>query len=594
MKKYLFTLSAILMLLVAGCEMFPPDDSQIAPEAGTAPEIIISQPTADPNDTHRLRDSSFTVTIVPAAGTGFYAYLITDDSVAVDGAALLAQDYSGLYTGLVDMAEKDTLVIEANAEGGIVSGTTYYVFAVGASKSQGIASEVVCETVLTSNVNTPSPLTFSAASDGSYVEVTLNDVVKRGEGKVYYNAYYPYTGATYFTDRVEVPADSVLVSGKTVRVNTPDLPNGLIVTITWDEGAFVNSDGNNVVAFANSIYGGLDYFDQTQSYGVGILYRIPPVAWEFNYPSIALKDKDGKDSLVTTANDTIGIDCVNGGMLLVPDSTLFQYTQADYFTVTYENQDGSQLNYYTSGANSFALNADGDVVFFVDPARMPEKGTWMSISIPEGCFVDQYGNYNAEFTSNSNFIYSFGYTMNDLYGTYSTVLLSYYNGAIQSNPISIRAIADDDEDVPEGCNVVIENLLEDGTKLYAAFGKEDGLLHIPAGQELYVIEDFVMADYPEEGESEPFDASIVFYDYALAGNDVTFALTAPGVIGSVDPTWINYSSIWYTLIFDGNSFTGSLTDLIVNQLMQRQGNPAASALSAPSVSVQEGMKLYRK
>ena len=587
----------MLTMLVAGCEMFPPDDSQIAPVAGSAPTIDIPEGS--------VGDSTFTVTITPAAGTGFYAYLITDTKSAIDGSSLLSQSYEGLYTGLENAAEIESVTINANAAGGIMPGTLYYIYAVGASQEQGIASAAVYDSVYTTNSNVPifdDEVAFAASADGSYVDIALNDVVKAGEGKVYYDVFstYPDSEGNYysiFDAKQVVPADSIVYSGKIVRVKTPaNVPNGAVVNITWDEGAFVNSADKMAKAYTVCNYTGLD-----TKLGDGILYRKAPVSWTISYPDILVNDT----TLHSTAEDTIGlVNLASEGFVFVMDSTISILFNSP--EITYYNQDNSVFSY---PATQIGILSDSTFVVYVDPNQMPERGTWMSINIPAGTLSDEFGNTNAAFTSNQNFIYSFGWEMEDLYGNYEAIGISLYDGQINLNeegsPLVIRPVGKDDKDASDN-NVVIENLIQKGTKLYAKFGKDDGLLHIPAGQSLWDGEDKISVYNNETGYGpiygqdsvitgyKEFIPTYVFYDYSGYGYDVTLSLVQPGYIMNVDPSWSNYSSYWMSLIFDGNEPTGFLNDAIIDHLFVREGETATASLKPSAIVPEPKAKLYKK
>ena len=588
MKKYLLTISAMLTMLVAGCEMFPPDDSQIAPVAGSAPTIDIPEGS--------VGDSTFTVTITPAAGTGFYAYLITDTKSAIDGSSLLSQSYEGLYTGLENAAEIESVTINANAAGGIMPGTLYYIYAVGASQEQGIASAAVYDSVYTTNSNVPifdDEVAFAASADGSYVDIALNDVVKAGEGKVYYDVFSTYEGYSIFDTKQVVPADSIVYSGKIVRVKTPaNVPNGAVVNITWDEGAFVNSADKMAKAYNVCKYTGLG-----TKLGDGILYRKAPVSWTISYPDVLVNDT----TLHSTAEDVIGIeDLTADGFRFTIDSTIDALTA--YPHITYHNQNGSVFSY--DGLGDYDMLNDSTLVILVDPTYSIEKGTWMSIEIPANAFVDEYGNGNAAFSSNENFIYSFGWEMEDLLGTYQVSAYEGFSGnMLNVGPVTISAVASDDKGALEGTNVLIKDLLYEGSSLYATFGEEDGLLHIPAGQlitedlDSMSIENYLpIYDYRENGDKidtvvvgyEKFKPSLVFYGMtvnsygvpSLLGGDITFQLVQPGVLNDTQADWISYNSYWASVIADGSSLV-TFNLGFLGTVMIREENAAAAASIKP-------------
>ena len=575
-------------MLVAGCEMFPPDDSQIAPVAGSAPTIDIPEGS--------VGDSTFTVTITPAAGTGFYAYLITDTKSAIDGSSLLSQSYEGLYTGLENAAEIESVTINANAAGGIMPGTLYYIYAVGASQEQGIASAAVYDSVYTTNSNVPifdDEVAFAASADGSYVDIALNDVVKAGEGKVYYDVFSTYEGYSIFDTKQVVPADSIVYSGKIVRVKTPaNVPNGAVVNITWDEGAFVNSADKMAKAYTVCNYTGLD-----TKLGDGILYRKAPVSWTISYPDVLVNDT----TLHSTAEDVIGIeDLTADGFRFTIDSTIYDLTA--YPHITYHNQNGSVFSY--DGLGNYRMLNDSTLVILVDPTYSIEKGTWMSIEIPANAFVDEYGNGNAAFSSNENFIYSFGWEMEDLLGTYQVSAYEGFSGnMLNVGPVTISAVASDDKGALEGTNVLIKDLLYEGSSLYATFGEEDGLLHIPAGQlitedlDSMSIENYLpIYDYRENGDKidtvvvgyEKFKPSLVFYGMtvnsygvpSLLGGDITFQLVQPGVLNDTQADWISYNSYWASVIADGSSLV-TFNLGFLGTVMNRDENAAAAASIKP-------------
>ena len=578
----------MLTMLVAGCEMFPPDDSQIAPVAGSAPTIDIPEGS--------VGDSTFTVTITPAAGTGFYAYLITDTKSAIDGSSLLSQSYEGLYTGLENAAEIESVTINANAAGGIMPGTLYYIYAVGASQEQGIASAAVYDSVYTTNSNVPifdDEVAFAASADGSYVDIALNDVVKAGEGKVYYDVFSTYGGYSIFDTKQVVPADSIVYSGKIVRVKTPaNVPNGAVVNITWDEGAFVNSADKMAKAYTVCNYTGLD-----TKLGDGILYRKAPVSWTISYPDVLVNDT----TLHSTAEDVIGIeDLTADGFRFTIDSTILGNTT--YPHITYHNQNGSVFSY--DGFGGYGMLNDSTLVILVDPTYSIEKGTWMSIEIPANAFVDEYGNGNAAFSSNENFIYSFGWEMEDLLGTYQVSAYEGFSGnMLDVGPVTISAVASDDKRALEGTNVLIKDLLYEGSSLYATFGEEDGLLHIPAGQlitedlDSMSIENYLpIYDYRENGDKidtvvvgyEKFKPSLVFYGMtvnsygvpSLLGGDITFQLVQPGVLNDTQADWISYNSYWASVIADGSSLV-TFNLGFLGTVMIRDENAAAAASIKP-------------
>ena len=215
----------MMLLLAAGCEMFPEDES-IAPQEGAVPTIA----TAD------VGDNGFKVTITPAEGTGFYGYLITDERTNVTGTGLTSVSYEGIVSGNADATDEKTSALEIVFSGKTVTvnngkpaqlattiqaGTKYYIYAAGNSE-QGIASVVAADSVWTTDATAPDLSKSKVTSTDTSVVIAMNTVVKRGTGKVYYTVYDATGDAVANLSKIEAPASAIKVDGKNVTFHTPD------------------------------------------------------------------------------------------------------------------------------------------------------------------------------------------------------------------------------------------------------------------------------------------------------------------------------------------------------------------------------------
>ena len=106
MKKLLFSILAVGMSLV-GCTDW---DDAVSENYGSGPAISVN--------IDATTDYGFTFTLSPASGTVFYSYIVAegDAPAALDGQALLKQQYSGLTGGLLNATENSTYTLDLSAE----------------------------------------------------------------------------------------------------------------------------------------------------------------------------------------------------------------------------------------------------------------------------------------------------------------------------------------------------------------------------------------------------------------------------------------------------------------------------------------------
>lgn len=452
------------MLLVTGCEMFPPDDSQTQPITVEKPEI--SGVSAD--------DTSMTATITPVAGTGFYSYaVIAGPRQTLDPSTLLGLGYSNaVISGIANYAEQQSLTISTD---GLSRNVMYYIYAVAASE-QGVPSEIEVDSVYTSNSLTPNITgSFSIDTVGVVFAVPFTENVElSGNGNVYVSYYKVNDLAdSVNTKKQVVPADSLSVEGNVLYVAVPDKTPGLYITLSWDAGILVNSAGTPNPAWTNDAYGKQN-----------LKMRAGRKAWNLGYELVL--DADGDTTYFAGDETFLFSDWTTFTAVFTPEKEI-AYDNGTV-RVTYTSGNGDVLSYDNQ---YFTLNADGNVVVALD--RAPSYGDVITFAFPAGLFQDVYGNPNAAFTTEPIYNYAFDYKVEDIEGEYQGVGASYFDGLTYylnfDDPLNVNIEIEVVEEVDLGenfdnfkANVVVKNLMFTGSEVYGYFDTTAGTISFPIGQ----------------------------------------------------------------------------------------------------------------
>lgn len=463
MKKILTYFS--MLALAVGCETFygpVPESTEKVLSEGI--EIAISE----------TADNSFKATFKPKGETLFYSYLIIDAANApetIDASRLYAVKYEGLKQGTFEWsAEKPSESVTVEK---LVPNTTYIVYAVAGSTT-GIPGEVVSQTVTTSDSELP---TFAEEIEGTEVTITFNETVKRGTG-VIAAGVYAYNSPKFF-DKEEflaegisiakpeetyaIAEEDITVNGNTVLIKVNGLPAGAYYTVALAEGAFVDAKGNKNEAVASLIA----LNPQTEEVkGLNLYGR--EATKEFDLAAIEDEAFSDPDYVFTTA---VGSEYGFGWMS----------SKAKY-TMTYSL--GSKTSTFAL-TNEVSYNAEGQQIEISLPEE-PVPGATVSVTIPAGAVEDWYGNTNKEWTA--ELLYSFGYTLEDILGTYSANANSAFQYPATEDALLTIAVSDNEK---KG-NVMFTAFLGTTvtTPIYATFDMIAGTLTVPSMQHFTTVEKY--------------------------------------------------------------------------------------------------------
>lgn len=540
MKKYLLTISAILMLLVTGCEMFPPDDSQTQPITVEKPEI--SGVSAD--------DTSMTATITPVAGTGFYSYaVIAGPRQTLDPSTLLGLGYSNaVISGIANYAEQQSLTISTD---GLSRNVMYYIYAVAASE-QGVPSEIEVDSVYTSNSLTPNITgSFSIDTVGVVFAVPFTENVElSGNGNVYVSYYKVNDLAdSVNTKKQVVPADSLSVEGNVLYVTVPDKTPGLYITLSWDAGILVNSAGTPNPAWTNDAYGKQN-----------LKMRAGRKAWNLDYQIAVTEDAGKLDTTYYAADSLFTFLPEEASSFIAWFTPAKEVAKSTYAVrVTVNSANGDVLSY---DDEILGFSAGGDIAAGI--SRSLTYGDRLAYTFAAGAFEDVYGNPSTAFTAEGIYLCSYGYTLEDVEGTYSGLLGNGLTGnyepvsGIEITPIEETSIAALDGFV---ANVTIENLGLKGSKIYGYLDGDLGTLSVADGQKLGEVE--------LQGMEGKYELQFSNYQYYAP---VVFDMPVAGEL---------YSTVqWMLYLPDLNAYTA----IYVESLLSRgEATSSAARTTAPAV-----------
>ena len=134
-------------------------------------------------------------------------------------------------------------------------------------------------------------------------------------------------------------------------------------------------------------------------------------------------------------------------------------------------------------ANSDFAVIDASHIAFKLP-EAPALGADVTISLAAGSVQDIYGNVNAAWTATLK--YSYGYTLDDVLGTYNVYLGNIFTGETGTTVLTIE-----ESDDSESGNVMITTFMgtECQNPIYATFNVDAGTLTIAPGQPFAYTDD---------------------------------------------------------------------------------------------------------
>ena len=533
MKKFLIYLSICVAIVATSCTDFGDENQLTLPAAPTA-EISGVTPESE----------AVSFDLAPSGTAGYYAWLLVE-SASVDSTLqavnILKQTASGVDNGIIEFSETPQTTVEVT---GLTPYTVYQIYAV-ASSTDGVVSAVKNASFRTlDDGGTPAPTNVSLAEET--VTITFHEPLQKGTGKVYVSYFAKNTvsgdkplvvkpGFEEFNPQdIEVDANDVSVSGSSLMVKLPEAPAGAYASVTYDAGAVLDLEGNASKAYTRKA----DTIDEGEPSG-GITVHLANQTWKLHGEFDALNP----DTLASfSAWDELVISAM-------PDSATVVAKKVDTKvpTVVYKQPGKS------STLDVTAWGMIGGKPAFLLPEE-PAFGATIDLNVPAGAYEDVYGNTNDALTVADNYLYSYGYTYEDVIGTYDVDLVSDYDGAL---PTESGIIIEKD---PESDGLLIKNLLSSGTVLKGVFNPMTGTITVANGQVLL-----------EDIEFSVGVSDIIFYNDEGSG-PVIFNVPSPGLITSTQVwAYVLIDVGYYYDVFTSSTWTRTSTDTSIPV----QASPAA-------------------
>lgn len=447
MKKSIYSITALLTILMVGCTKFDaPSTETYAP----APEFSV--------DNVAVADSSATFKLVidRANTTRFTVALINDNLAAAEYPDSMSLLKGNVSAKSVQKFNADTLATGLGtltfSYPGLMPNTPYTFVAVVSNKF-GMVSSVKGTSVLTTDNLSPVVSKATPGDAGSF-SVAFSEPMQRGEGKITAKYYAPFDLSV--TGDIDSKFINCSVDGKNVSISCDSVPAGALVLVSWEAGAFKDMKGNNCNANVTEINmttgrvaNGCYFYMENEPFGFSV-------------------------------SDVLGL-----GEPFV-DYTVFQPTisyEKPMFINYDENDAQPVINmFYTKDGIETKLPAQWDVndtaIIFSFYKEM-EYGSKISFTVPEGAVVDAFGNPNKEFKVNEAWMRSYGLTDDDILGVYDVQYFSAASGAVEETSMLITRAAD---------GLKVSRLFSDNTVLSAHFDGDLGILYIDDFQYMYSIE----------------------------------------------------------------------------------------------------------
>ena len=532
MKKILFAILAAAAMSAA-CTQFAEDLTPTYDTVGK-PEVV-----ADVAD-----DDSITVVITAGENTSYYGYAVVKDTlVGVTAEKLVADGYAKDPAVVLQGEEQapQTASIKYSEETksvtlqltGLVPFTDYTVYAAAISP-MGVPSEVVAVTVRTTDGTEPVVDAESAKAEEADSVLTFaipfsDPIALTGEGTakayIYAENYVDENGLLVVYKEVEIPADHMAADGKNLLLSVPTVEYipGACVSMTYSADIVVNGAGKKNVAFEDHLMA----WKEGELVWNGIVGFYDYVNWDFSLvdPATLPDEPEGEDEMEgedEEEEEKIPVYFSDWTQLEMPNYTTSEFalygpTEDMDIKITTVEASGKSITY---PAKNYKVTPEN--IFALMLSEAPAYGSTVSYTIAEGSVADLFGNVNSEFTAEEEYYYSYGYTQDEIYGSYTFNATSALDGSTVTKSMVIE-----ESDDPEEGDFMITSFagIPCEKPVYGYFNPDSGAVDIYGEQPFYgYVED---NDTPDD-TTDDVAVTYIFYTYSFTWLNMT--MTQSGVI----------------------------------------------------------------
>lgn len=514
MKKILFTILAAAAVSAA-CTKFEQDT------VPTYDSVAMPEVTATV-----VSDTEITVTVTAAENTHYYGYAVMTGTPGATAAKLVAGGYAkdaNVVAQGEDNApqaaqvkyseETKTVTLELS---GLTPLTEYTVYAAAVTE-MGVTSEVAVKTVKTTDGTEPvlAGADFDETDNVLTFVLGFNDPVQltgNGTAKAWFYAenYADADDMLILWKEVDIPADHIATSGKDLYIAVPasEYIPGAYVAVTYSAGLVKNGAGAVNAAYESHTIG-YDENDEIQKDGIFGYYDY--ASWDFSLVDPAdLPDTEEGEGNMDDEEEVEEVEPV-----YFSDWTelmMTAYTTSKYPLAGRTGEGGAGVVATESNGKTVSYPAKtfgvvSDYVAAVLLAEAPAYGASISFSIEEGTFMDIFGNVNNAFEAEGAYFCSYGYTLEDIIGSYQYTCASAYSG----DPVTgTWTIAESDD--PEKGNVMFTEMYstECVSNVYAQFDPVSGTLTVPSLQLYGANDKYLFAFCSSDNNGNVSDVDVVF------------------------------------------------------------------------------------
>ncbi len=484
MKKILFSILAAAVV-TASCTKFVEDAPVVFTDA-ESPEV----------EAETSGDKQIFITVTGKQSTSFFSYAVIEGPAAkLDSVSLLKGSYASSaikldgkpVAGVVDFSQTQTVSVTIT---GLTPNTTYTVYAV-ASNAQGKVSAVTTASTTTTDGTAPA-LVYddyeSGEKDGLLAfAIPFDDPIVPGANPEvtahFFARYEGTTNGNYFflkeQKSVSISPDNIFTDENVLYVYVPEeeyIP-GAYVSITYTAGTVKNALGAECAAFEKALVAYSSEYKQVIYNGICAQYKNVAFALSLNEEGDA-DDDDSPEKADDEDEDEAEYEVFSDWETLVMKS----YAQTEYplasrlkttASISVEDANGRTVS-YTGQQLKIVDKVNGVVGVALD--EDPGFGTYVSYSIAAGSIVDIYGNSNEALTVTKGYFCSYGYTLEDIIGTYAVSSYNAFTGKVSP---AYTFVVEASDDAKKG-NIVITNYLGIEGKLYATFDLDNGSFSVEA------------------------------------------------------------------------------------------------------------------
>ena len=516
MKKILFTILAAAAMSAA-CTKFVEDT---APTYDAAPKPEVTGTV--------VSDTEITVTITAGEGSNFWGYAVLTGTPGASADKLVANGYAKDAAVVLQGEDKlpqaaqmkyseetKTVTLELT---GLTPYTDYTVYAAAVTE-MGVVSEVAELTLKTTDGTAPvvTDFDFSEEEEILTFAIAFNDPVQlTGNGTAtawfYGENYYDESGMLILYKEVAIPTDHIAASGKNLIVSVPasEYIPGAYVAITYSADIVKNGADAVNAAYETHLIG----YGEEGIEKKGIFGYYDYANWDFSLVDPATLpdeeegsgDMEGEDE--EEEEEKVPVYFGDWTKLIMTVYSTSEYDLADTtgddeITIISTEANGRTVSYTASKYGVLTANTAGIML-----SEAPAYGSTISFTVAEGSFCDIFGNVNNEFKAEDEYYRSYGYTLNDILGSYTIQAVSAFDKSLITKSMVIEA-----SDDPEAGDFMITSFAGipcNIAPIYGSFDTDSGSIDIYGNQPFYgYIDD---ADTPED-ESDDVQVAYVFYTY---------------------------------------------------------------------------------